>query len=145
MSQKLSRSPASLLIVCIGNTYRSPMAQALAKRRWPNCVVQSVGICVPPENARAADQAIAVMNSAGIDISAHKPTPIDGVAIHGFEFVVALDKNVRRTLLNRGVDASKIVNLFIADPYGDDLGQYLRCANAIAKGLTNLSFPEISK
>ena len=116
------------------------MAAAFAERRWPTCVVRSAGISVNSKNVRAADAAIEVMKSLEIDISAHKPTSIANVPVADFEFVVALEKRVRDALIGQGVDPARIVNLFVDDPYGSDISQYLRCANAITKGLAELSF-----
>jgi protein-tyrosine-phosphatase len=58
---------------------------------------------VPPKNERAADEAIATMARLGLDISRHRPTPINKVVVDEYEFVLALDKDVYRTLLENGV------------------------------------------
>ena len=83
------------------------------------------------------------MRSVGLDISNHKPTPIEDVIIDEFEFVVALANSVRAALLERGVAASKIMDLFVSDPYGNDLDQYRRCADTIMTRLAKLSFPKV--
>ena len=64
----------SLLFVCQGNTCRSPMAAALAQRRWSGCKIQSAGISVLSAGQGAAYEAAAAMRRRGIDIGAHKTT-----------------------------------------------------------------------
>jgi protein-tyrosine-phosphatase len=79
------------------------MAEAIAKRIWPNRKIESVGKMV--------------------DISS-------------FEFVVVLDKEARRTLVAKyGIDESKIVDLFVKDPVGSSIEQYIRCAKDLNKRL----------
>ena len=138
-TESKNRRPTSLLIVCEGNTCRSPMAEALARRNWPDCIVKSVGIKVPPGNTRAAPQAIATMSAHGLNIENHKPTPITEVVIDQFEFVLALCKPAHKVLVtDYHVSESKIVKLYVKDPFDDNDGQYVHCANKLARGLKEL-------
>lgn len=134
-------TPASLLIVCVGNTCRSPMAEAFARRLWPHCAIKSAGIGVLPESEGAADEAVAAMASFDFDISHHRPTPIDKVNLDKYAFILALDKDVYRKLSKKGVVSSKIIKMFVSDPYGDDPGQYVCCARFIRNALKKVSFP----
>lgn len=85
------------------------------------------------------------MKRFGLDIEAHKQTPISDVNLNEFEFVMALTKSVRQELLERyGVDESKILSIFVDDPFGSDIEQYVRCANVIAKKLGKIEFPKNS-
>jgi protein-tyrosine-phosphatase len=134
-------TPKSMLIVCIGNTCRSPMAEAIAKRIWPNRKIESVGTNVWREGGSAADEAITVMSSMGYDIRGHRTTSIEMVDISSFEFVVVLDKEARRTLVAKyGIDESKIVDLFVKDPVGSSIEQYIRCAKDLNKRLAAVGF-----
>ena len=81
------------------------------------------------------------MERVGLDIGAHKQTPLSDIDLGAFEFVVALTKRARRVLLeNYGVKESKIRDVYVNDPYGDDAGQYRKCANAIMKRLGEVEF-----
>lgn len=130
----------SLLIVCIGNTCRSPMAEGFARRRWPNFEIMSVGTHVTDEGAGPANEAITVMLSRGIDIKNHKTTKVEDVDLPSYKFIIALEKDVKRTLIEQhGVDASKVIELFVRDPYDGGIGPYIKCANEIEKKLAAIS------
>ncbi|CAB3755999.1 protein tyrosine phosphatase [Burkholderia sp. MSh2] len=62
---------ATLLVVCVGNVCRSPMAEALLRARLPGVDVQSAGIGAL--DGRPADpHAVALMRERGLDIGAHR-------------------------------------------------------------------------
>jgi protein-tyrosine-phosphatase len=83
-----------------------------------------------------AHSAVETMARLGIDIKTHKCTPIDGIDLSSFDFVVALDKAVRQSLIkDYNVERSKLVDVFVADPRGEEAEQFLRCADAITKKL----------
>eukprot|EP01048_Picozoa_sp_COSAG05_P030436 COSAG05_NODE_10569_length_558_cov_0.901961_1_plen_138_part_01 len=78
------------LVVCTGNTCRSPMGEGLLAQRIAErlgipigsleekgVTVMSAGIAAMP-GAPAADQAIEVMRQIGVDISGHQSQPITG-------------------------------------------------------------------
>lgn len=117
------------------------MAEALAKRRWPDCRVRSAGTDVANVGGGAAIEAIATMERLGLDIKAHKQTPLSDFDLDEFEFVVVLAKSIGRVLLESfGVDKSKIRNVYVVDPYGSDLEQYVKCANSISKHFAKIQF-----
>lgn len=131
----------SILFVCVGNTCRSPMAAALARKRWPQCHAECAGIAVLREGGPAAQEAVEVMARHGIDISSHQAQSVSSMDISDFEIIVALSKEVRRELIAKhSVAEDKIRNMFVDDPFDDDLSKYLKCANEIARGLGRLSF-----
>ena len=122
------------------------MAEALAKRRWPDCRVRSAGTDVENAGGGAAIEAIAAMESIGLNIKPHKQTPLSDLDPGEFEFVVALTRGARRVLLQYyGVEESKIRNVYVIDPYGSDIAQYMKCANAISKRLDEVEFTKNSK
>jgi protein-tyrosine-phosphatase len=74
----------TIVFVCTGNTCRSPMAEAICKRRLADrlgCsidelpargfVVRSAGVAAE-EGAPAAEPAVTVAKSLGVDLSGHK-------------------------------------------------------------------------
>ncbi len=122
------------------------MVEALAKRRWPDCRVRSAGTDVANAGDGAASEAIVTMERIGLNIKAHKQTPLSDFDLGEFEFVVALTKGVRRVLLeNYGVEKLKIRNVYVDDPFGNDVAQYMKCAFAISKRLAEVEFTKNSK
>ena len=57
----------NILFMCVANSARSQMAEGIAKKLYPNCIIQSAG-SVPKE---VNPNAIEVMGEIDIDISKH--------------------------------------------------------------------------
>jgi protein-tyrosine-phosphatase/DNA-binding transcriptional ArsR family regulator len=85
--------PRKVLFVCTGNTGRSPMAEALLRHRAGEHVeAASAGIRPKPLHP----DAVAVMRDRyRIDITGHRPTPVEAVAHDQFDFVITLCDKAR--------------------------------------------------
>lgn len=119
------------------------MTEALAKRNWPDCRVKSVGIDVLGKSgAPAAAQAIKAMDREfGLDIKGHKTTSIKDVDVGDFQFVICLSEEVKRHVTKLPeVVGSAIKYLYVDDPCGNDIDQYLKCARTINDGLRTIGF-----
>lgn len=82
-----------VLFVCTGNSSRSPMAEALLRRRSAGRVrAASAGIRPKPVHQDAA----AVMRERyRVDIGRHRPTCVDTVAAQRFDYVITLCDKAR--------------------------------------------------
>ena len=81
------------------------------------------------------------MKSRGIDISCHKTTRITDINTEEFQYVVAMGKKIRRQLIDEhSISELKIKNLFVKDPFDDDIAGYEKCATKIEIKITELSF-----
>ena len=66
----------NILVVCVGNICRSPMAEALLKQRFPEKNIDSAGVgALVGHNADPA--AIKIMQEQDIDITSHVAKQID--------------------------------------------------------------------
>ena len=65
-----------ILVVCVGNICRSPMAEALLKQRFPNKVIDSAGVGALVGHA-ADPAALEIMTNQKIDIINHVAKQID--------------------------------------------------------------------
>lgn len=65
-----------ILVVCVGNICRSPMAEALLKQRYPNKNIDSAGVGALVGHA-ADPAALEMMTRQNIDISGHVAKQID--------------------------------------------------------------------
>ena len=65
-----------ILVVCVGNICRSPMAEALLKQRFPNKIIDSAGVGALVGHP-ADPAALEIMSKQQIDITSHVAKQID--------------------------------------------------------------------
>ncbi|WP_201546558.1 low molecular weight protein-tyrosine-phosphatase [Psychrobacter immobilis] len=68
----------NILVVCVGNICRSPMAEALLKQRYPNKNIDSAGVGALVGHP-ADPAALEIMNEQQIDITKHVAKQIDEI------------------------------------------------------------------
>lgn len=125
-----------VIFVCHGNSCRSPIAEALFRKRceekeW-DFTVCSRGIRTT-EGGKAATEGIQVMQEKyGIDISGHRRATITATDAASADFIVPLDGVIREYLVNTFPVSEKLIFLeSIDDPYGGSREVYERCAERI--------------
>ena len=127
-----------LLFVCTGNTCRSPLAEAIARRLAEerglhDVTVGSAGTSAWPD-APASDGALLVALEHGLDLGDHRArvlspeivadaTHILTMGPHHLERVEALGGAGKSWMLT-GYGAESDVSRPISDPFGGDLGVY---------------------
>lgn len=77
--------PKSILFVCYLNSIRSPMAEGLMRKLYPNVKVQSCGMAA----GELDDLMVAVMREKGADMSEHSAQTLGDVSEDNFDLVVA--------------------------------------------------------
>ncbi|MGI9495704.1 MAG: L-threonylcarbamoyladenylate synthase [Mariniblastus sp.] len=100
------------LVVCTGNTCRSPMGEGLLAQRIADrlgvsmaslegkgVTVMSAGIAAMP-GSPAADQAIEVMRQVGVDISHHQSQPITGRLAKFADVILTMTNGHRQALIS---------------------------------------------
>lgn len=139
-----------LLIVCTGNTCRSPMAGALARKlagEEPSSEVEvkTAGIAafsgVPP-----SPQAVTVMEEKGLDLSGHRAQPVTPELVEWADLILTMTMAHKQGLLDLFPQArDKIYTLGeyggeealqeIPDPFGGTVKDYRRTAQALEEAL----------
>ena len=127
-----------ILIVCQGNTCRSPMAAAIARSLLdPMAEVQSAGIetadGLPPTN-----HALLVMKEMGLDLSGHRSRSVRRQDLASFDLIIGMTPQVVSQLCAMGADSKKIAGLNVSDPYGKGLEVYRATAKEISGELKRL-------
>lgn len=100
------------LVVCTGNTCRSPMGEGLLEKRIAEklgCAIESLdekgvsvisaGIAAMP-GAPAAMQAVEVMNRLGVDIADHSSQPITGRLAQFADIILTMTNGHRQALIS---------------------------------------------
>ena len=77
-----------LLFVCMHNAARSPMAEALAQKRFPGLHVTSAG--VSPNQAVHPLAVETLRDEDGLHIGQHRPRHLEGVDLSRVDLVVSL-------------------------------------------------------
>ena len=142
----------TMLLVCSGNTCRSPMAEAIAK----NMVASERGIKADELEAAgvrilsagaftsngmpAANEAIEAMNKLGIDLSEHRSRALTPELIREADVIYTMTNNHRDAILHFDREAEHKTftldsNGDIDDPIGGSLTVYQRCAELIRRRL----------
>jgi protein-tyrosine phosphatase len=130
-----------ILVLCIGNICRSPMAEGMLKKALPGHAVSSAGLGALVGQP-ADPHAIALMQQQGIDISAHRARQLESWMVVAADLVLVMDTEQKRHLeqlypLCRGkaFRLGESGKFDIADPYRQELDAFREAAGLIQQGV----------
>ena len=135
-----------VLVVCTGNTCRSPMAegwlnQKLAGKGW---VAESAGVAGWGGGCASAE-AVAVMREIGIDIASHRNRALTRALVNEATIILAMTDGHRREIERRFPEAAAKVRLVksfgaapaedVADPFGASVDAYRHARDELIQAL----------
>ena len=122
---------ARILIVCMGNTCRSPMAVALLRSHVPEDVlVESAGVAAA-DGLPAAQHAVQVMREREVDIAAHASRSIEHLDLSRYDLVLALSRGVADAIVRRGADPERVKCVEVDDPHCRGIEAYRMAADRL--------------
>ena len=82
----------NILVVCVGNICRSPMAEFFLKQSYPKLNIESAGLSAMVGHS-ADNKAIACMDALNIDMRSHIARQINAELIKKADLVLVMSKN----------------------------------------------------
>lgn len=130
-----------VLVVCVGNICRSPMAEAILKSAFPNKEISSAGIGAlvgQPADAKAA----ALMRERGLDLSPHRARQLDQQLLRNNDLLLVMEQPHQRWIESRWPQARGRVyrwghwaDFDVPDPFGRDERAFRDALTLIDRGL----------
>jgi len=145
-----------VLIVCTGNTCRSPMAEILLRKRIADKLgckldelpsrgirIASAGIAAMV-GGRPTPEAVQVMARRGLNLSEHESQPVTDRLMRHADVILTMTRSHYEMVVRQWPEAASRVEVFcrngedVPDPIGGPVEMYNRCADQMVQQLDPL-------
>ena len=142
-------SSLMIVVVCTGNTCRSPMAEVLLRKRMAarlgcslealedrGVMITSAGIAAMA-GGRPAREAVEVMQDLGLDLSSHMSQPLSERLVRFADVILTMTSGHREAIVAQWPSAAARTQLLcasggdVSDPIGGPRDLYRSCAEQI--------------
>jgi protein-tyrosine phosphatase len=131
-----------ILVICIGNICRSPIAEGLLKRAWPDKTVVSAGLGALVGHP-AAPFSVQLMAEQGIDIGAHRAQSVTSALIRSVDLILTMDlaqkRHIEQTYPTARGKVFRLGESDIPDPYRQDMAVFRQTYHLLSQGVDALT------
>jgi arsenate reductase len=127
--------PLSILFICVGNTCRSPMAEAIARSLGEGRLKASSAGIRP--FGRIVPATVETLEALGYDPGGLSSKGLDDVDLGDFDMIVSLLGAAGLSYLPPSLGA-QLESWSIRDPYGEDDEVYLAVARELERRISDL-------
>lgn len=139
-----------VLLVCTGNTCRSPMASVILRRRIDEAFATTRSLPSPQiwsagtgalGGEPASPNALAVARERSLDLSAHRSSRLTPARVMGADFILTMTASAAAVITDYFPEVAPRVTILngeaggVPDPYGGDVAIYRQAADAITAAL----------
>jgi protein-tyrosine phosphatase len=131
----------NILVVCVGNICRSPIAEALLTKQYPNKSIDSAGVAAVVGHG-ADEQALKVMQEDNIDMSSHIAKQINEHLVTQADLILTMSDSQTKCIENQWPHSRGKTfklghwsNKDIADPYKLDDQAFITAKQDIVSSL----------
>lgn len=128
---------SKVLMVCTGNTCRSPLAQIILQKQQPDWEVRSAGVAAEVGSPAAAHSR-ELARQLGMDLENHRAQSVTPELVDWADQIFCMTEShlqlLRRAFPNSAAKAQTL-GADISDPIGQSLAVYQRCADQIEDAL----------
>lgn len=133
----------NILVLCIGNICRSPLAQVLLQRDLPGRNINSAGLSATT-GAMADPLSIQIAKENGLDLSGHRAQQVTSIMCRQAELILVMEQSQKVQLESLNPSVRGKVYLLghfgpfeIADPYRQNRSAFDLAYQGISQGVAD--------
>lgn len=131
-----------ILVLCIGNICRSPIAEGLLARAWPDKTVASAGLGALVGHP-AAPFSVQLMAEQGIDISGHRAQSVTPALVRAADLILTMDlaqkRHIEQSYPTARGKVFRLSDVDIPDPYRQDMAMFRQTFHLLSQGVDALT------